>query len=154
MTATKRRNSLGSETNDLEKSVKKAKSEGKPETDSSKSQNNSQEPKSKFKSAEHELWHRNCNEILTAAAKRKDPCQSKWPVQLNHCFGRIIMDNTIGIDKPWKEKLKSPAIHHMTQDQAQQCNKVSDAILSGKLSLVDLDEKSLALRGKKSKRRS
>lgn len=39
------------------------------------------------------------------------------PVTLDHCFGRIILDNAVGVDRPWTETIKSPAIKNMTEGQ-------------------------------------
>ena len=104
-----------------------------------------------FTTEAHKQWNENFKQRLPDAARRKDPCQSKWPVQLDHCFGRIILDKIIGEDTPWTAKLKGPAIRNMSEDQAKQCNDLAEAILAGKVSLVELDELSLAVRGKKSK---
>lgn len=104
-----------------------------------------------FRSDAHREWNQNFKFRLPQAAKEKNACQKKWPVQLDHCFGRIILDSVIGVDQPWTAKLKGPAIRNMTESQANECNQLAEKILSGDASLVDLDEKSLALRGKRSK---
>lgn len=41
------------------------------------------------------------------------------PVTLDHCFARIILDSAVGIDAPWTERLKSPAIRHMSRAQLE-----------------------------------
>lgn len=39
------------------------------------------------------------------------------PVTLDHCFGRIVLDNAVGKDRPWTEVVKSPAIKNMSTEQ-------------------------------------
>ena len=39
------------------------------------------------------------------------------PVTLDHCFGRIVLDNAIGIDRPWASVVKAPAIKNMNAEQ-------------------------------------
>ena len=93
-------------------------------------------------------------EYLPSLAKAKDLSQQKWPVNLDHCFARIILDNAIGKDRPWTEVLKSPAVKHMTEPQFKAAIKLAEKIAGGEENLVDLDERSLELRGKKSKQPS
>lgn len=85
---------------------------------------------------------------LPAAATARDPAQATWPVRLDHCFGRIILDAIVGIDRPWREKLPSPAIRHMSMEQLEACVALGREILSGKADLAELNQKSLVLRGK------
>lgn len=84
---------------------------------------------------------------LPAAAKARDPVQPTWPVRLDHCFGRIILDAIIGIDRPWREKIAAPAIRHMSTEQLEACVSMGRDMLSGKADLVELNQKSLILRG-------
>jgi alkylated DNA nucleotide flippase Atl1 len=75
--------------------------------------------------------------------------QSKWPVTLDHCFARIILDHTVGINAPWSSKLKSPAYRNMSAKQLQASINLGKKILRGNADLVDLDNRSLELRGKR-----
>jgi O-6-methylguanine DNA methyltransferase len=77
--------------------------------------------------------------------------QSKWPVTLDHCFARIILDHTVGINTPWPAKIKSPAYKNMSVEQLEASNSLGRKILKGKADLVDLDRRSLELRGKRQK---
>lgn len=88
---------------------------------------------------------------LPSLAKAKDPAQPKWPVQLDHCFARIVLDNAVGKDKPWPRVLKSPAYKNMSRKQLEDAIELGEKLANGDENLVKLDEKSLALRGKKSK---
>lgn len=95
-------------------------------------------------------------EQLPAMAKAKDKKQ-KWPVHLDHCFARIILDNSVGKDKPWTEIVKSPAINNMSKQQLVDAISLGDAIADGSEDIVPLNERSLELRGKngpRKKRRS
>ena len=40
---------------------------------------------------------------LPAAARNRPD----WPIRLDHCFGRVILDAVY--DRPWREVLRSPA---------------------------------------------
>jgi methylated-DNA-[protein]-cysteine S-methyltransferase len=77
--------------------------------------------------------------------------QSNWPVTLDHCFARIILDHTVGINTPWTSKLESPAYKNMSAKQLQASINLGRKILKGKADLADLDNRSLALRGKRLK---
>ncbi|KAF3763314.1 hypothetical protein M406DRAFT_323092 [Cryphonectria parasitica EP155] len=96
-------------------------------------------------------WNHLYRKELPALAKAKDPAQPKWPVSLDHCFARIILDNAVGRDRPWHQVLKSPAYKHMSQQQLQDAIGLGEQLVSGQADLVALDEKSLELRGKRSK---
>lgn len=64
-----------------------------------------------------EQWNHLYRTQLPALAKAKDAAQPKWPVQLDHCFARIILDNAVGKDRPWNQVLKSPAYKNMSREQ-------------------------------------
>lgn len=90
---------------------------------------------------------------LPELAKARDPAQKSWPVFLDHCFARIVLDNAIGKDRPWTEVIKAPAVKHMTETQLRDAIDLADKIVKGEADLVALDERSLELRGKKSKQK-
>ncbi|KAL8714917.1 MAG: hypothetical protein Q9220_001430 [cf. Caloplaca sp. 1 TL-2023] len=98
-----------------------------------------------------ERWKEMYGKTLTSLALSKSPVQKSWPVHVDHCFGRIILDNVIGQDSPWTSKLQSPAVKHMTSEQLRQCIALGSEIADGSKDLVVLDAKSLELRGKKQK---
>ncbi|KAL8791542.1 MAG: hypothetical protein Q9195_005870 [Heterodermia aff. obscurata] len=67
---------------------------------------------------------------------------------LDHCFARIILDSVIGLDAPWTTKLKAPAWKNMSVEQLTSVITLGRKIAQGELDLAELDNKSLALRGK------
>jgi len=69
-------------------------------------------------------------------------------VHVDHCFARIILDSTVGIDAPWMEKIKSPAYKNMSEEQLKDSIDLGNKILNGDADLVELDNTSLRLRGK------
>ncbi len=98
-------------------------------------------------------WTYLYHQYLPELAKAKDSNQPRWPVHLDHCFARIVLDNAVGMDKPWTEAIKSPAVRNMTVQQLQAAIALAQQIAQGQANLVDLDERSLQLRGKASKKR-
>lgn len=95
-----------------------------------------------------QTWKQIYASTLPSLAKSKSAVQSKWPVSLDHCFARIILDNAIGIDAPWHTKLKAPAYRNMTPIQLSDAIGLAREIECGKKSLVELNERSLQLRNK------
>lgn len=100
-----------------------------------------------------ERWRYLYQEYLPALAAAKDSAQPQWTVHLDHCFARIVLDNAIGVDSPWTEKIKSPAIKNMTATQLQTAIDLAEKLATGEANLFELDQKSLQLRGKKEKKR-
>lgn len=96
-------------------------------------------------------WNTLYRTTLPQLAKSKDNVQPSWPVHFDHCFARIILDNAIGVTRPWTEVVKSPAWKNLTRDQLVSAIELGESIAVGERSLIELDEKSLELRGKKSK---
>lgn len=86
--------------------------------------------------------------ILPEAATSKSPAQPEWPVHVDHCFARIILDKIVGVDVPWMQKIKSPAYKHMSVQQLQDSIALGQQILDGEVDLVELDNMSLEVRGK------
>jgi O-6-methylguanine DNA methyltransferase len=74
--------------------------------------------------------------------------QHNWPVHLDYCFARIILNHTVGIDGPWTEKIKSPAYMNMSKEQLQASIELGRQILDGRSDLGELDRQSLELRSK------
>ena len=94
---------------------------------------------------------------LPNLARSGAPSQPTWPVHLDHCFARIILDAVIGNSNstrqdetptPWTAKLKSPAVKNMSAQQLEACIELGEAIAEGRIDLVELDRRSLTVRGK------
>ena len=80
-------------------------------------------------------------ELPVAARSR-----SGWPVRLDHCFGRIVLDNVCG--RPWREVLAAPAWRHLDEPGLRRAVSLAEAILDGSADLHALNARSLQLRGK------
>ena len=80
--------------------------------------------------------------LPAAAADRPD-----WPIRLDHCFGRVVLDAVAG--QPWREVIAAPAWRHMDAQQLRRAIALGEAVLDGSADLVALDARSLALRGKR-----
>ncbi|CZR51883.1 uncharacterized protein PAC_01760 [Phialocephala subalpina] len=93
-------------------------------------------------------WKQMFQHTLPEAATSKSPAQPKWPVHVDHCFARIILDKVIGIDVPWMQKIKSPAYKNMSEQQLQDSITLGRQILDGEADLVGLDNRSLEVRRK------
>ncbi|KAF1823039.1 uncharacterized protein K489DRAFT_380434 [Dissoconium aciculare CBS 342.82] len=97
-------------------------------------------------------WTHLYHDFLPSMAKSKDPAQPHWPVQLDHCFARIVLDNVIGKgSQPWTDVLGKPAVRNMSSGQLREVIALAEKIADGKVDLVELDEASLSARGKASK---
>ena len=76
----------------------------------------------------------------------------------DHCFARIILDNTVAVDpttqRPvlqWDQAIKRPAVRNMTATQLRGAIELGKRIVEGSVDLVGLDRLSLEVRGKKGK---
>ena len=67
---------------------------------------------------------------------------------VDHCFARIILDNPVGMDKPWSEAVRAPATKNMTESQLEAVLALGEDIKEGRQNLQELDDRSLALRCK------
>lgn len=94
-------------------------------------------------------WKTLYSQTLPALAKAKDAAQPKWPVNLDHCFARIILDNTVGQGtQQWDKVISKPAVRHMTAEQIADAIELGEKIKSGEMDLCELDQISLMCRGK------
>lgn len=94
-------------------------------------------------------WTKLYAQTLPHMAKNRDPSQPKWPVTLDHCFARIILDNSVGKgEQQWDEMIKKPAVRNMNEEQLQQAISLGEKVRTGGIDLCHLDQKSLQCRGK------
>lgn len=78
--------------------------------------------------------------LPAAAASRPD-----WPVHLDHCFGRVILDAVFG--RPWREAIPSPAWRHMDLPALRRASSLAAEIEDGRADLQALNRRSLRMRG-------
>jgi RimJ/RimL family protein N-acetyltransferase len=69
-----------------------------------------------------------------------------WPVRLDHCFARILLDNACG--GPWREHVRPPAHANMPADLLEAGIALGEAVLAGAADLALLNRRSFAWRGK------
>lgn len=98
-------------------------------------------------------WTALYSKTLPKLAREKNAAQPKWPVTLDHCFARIILDNTVGRGVlQWDNVIDRPAVKNMNESQLQEAIALGEKIQSGQVDLVELDKKSLKARGKGEKK--
>ena len=81
-------------------------------------------------------------ELPSAATARAD-----WPVSLDHCFARILLDAAFG--RPWRELVRPPAWRNTPSATLAEAVRLGEAVLAGTADLAVLNRRSLALRGKR-----
>jgi hypothetical protein len=86
-----------------------------------------------------QAWRDLVGSRLPAAA-----CRRNWPIHLDHCFARVLLDNAIG--RPWREVVGSPAWRNTPLTVLQKAIALGEAVLAGEADLWDLNNRSLALR--------
>ncbi|HEY8565615.1 MAG TPA: GCN5-related N-acetyltransferase [Beijerinckiaceae bacterium] len=69
-----------------------------------------------------------------------------WPVRLDHCFARILLDEVCG--RPWREIVAAPAWRNLPLDRLEAALTLGERVLLGEANLSALNERSLARRGK------
>lgn len=100
-----------------------------------------------------EKWSAFYKNELPRLAKARGDSQPEWPVVQDHCFARIILDNAVGEDRPWMERVRAPATKHMSRQQLEAALDLGRKIASGEADLNKLNQRSLELRGKSSSKR-
>ncbi|WP_299837908.1 hypothetical protein [uncultured Jannaschia sp.] len=70
-----------------------------------------------------------------------------WPVQLDHCFQRILLDHATG--GVWYDSIaRRPAYAHAPDDVLARAVALGEDVLSGRADLATLNAQSLRWRGK------
>ncbi|KAJ9611728.1 hypothetical protein H2200_004912 [Cladophialophora chaetospira] len=96
-----------------------------------------------------EEWKTLYSQTLPKLAKARDPAQPRWPITLDHCFARIILDNVVGDGKQqWDKVTPKPAVRSMDEKQLNDAIALGLKIIGGEVDLCQLDEISLRCRGK------
>jgi hypothetical protein len=70
----------------------------------------------------------------------------KWPVEHDHCFQRIVLDNIC--EGAWYEFITSPAYQHLNATQAKAAVLLCRRIINGQVNLTQLNQRSLNWRQK------
>ena len=98
-------------------------------------------------------WTELYSKTLPTLARARDPAQQTWPVTLDHCFARIILDSTVGEGRErWDRRVKRPAVRNMSDGQLRAAIELGEEIAKGRVDLVWLDRRSLEVRGKGEKK--
>lgn len=69
-----------------------------------------------------------------------------WPVRLDHCFQRVLLDNAVG--GPWRDTIAAPAWREASYAQLKAAVALAEAAIAGEEDLAILNARSLAWRGK------
>ena len=69
---------------------------------------------------------------------------ARWPIRFDHCFMRVCLDHAIG--QPWHERVRRPAIRHLTDDQLRAAIAVAERIVADPSVLPALNAQSIAWR--------
>lgn len=88
------------------------------------------------------LWRDLVGRRLPQAARGR----SDWPVRLDHCFARILLDHACG--GPWRDSVPPPAHANLPPDRLEAAIALGEAVLAGQADLSALNRRSLAWRGK------
>lgn len=91
------------------------------------------------------MWLRLIREDLPQAALARPD----WPVRLDHCFARIILDTVCG--RPWREVIPAPAWRRMDAATLDRAIALAEAILADQGDLAALNDGSLSLRGRRAR---
>lgn len=88
-------------------------------------------------------YKRKVNEELPEKAQSSDG----WPIHLDHCFGRVVLDNLF--EDEWYGHVDDrPAYENLTRDELQEAIEIADRMLEqGRPVVEELNEKSLRWRG-------
>lgn len=87
-------------------------------------------------------WLSLTRQLLPAAAKARG-----WPIRLDHCFMRVLLDHAFG--DAWYDHIqKRPAYKHAPDDALIRAVEAGRAALSGKADLPAMNRQSLTWRGK------
>ncbi|MGI8942891.1 MAG: GCN5-related N-acetyltransferase [Qipengyuania sp.] len=84
-------------------------------------------------------WFRLTRERMPSVARQRG-----WPVQFDHCFQRILLDNAVGAK--WNEEIPAPAYRNAPDEVIERAIALGEAAVSGIEDLAALNACSLAWR--------
>ena len=86
-------------------------------------------------------WFRLTRDTMPGMARERG-----WPVQSDHCFQRILLDNAVG--HKWNEEIPAPAYRNADDEFLERAIALGEAAIRGDEDLGQLNANSLAWRGK------
>ena len=86
-------------------------------------------------------WLDLTRQTLPSVARRQD-----WPVHLDHCFQRILLDNAVG--GFWRNHIAPPAYRNAPDKVLAKAVDLGEAALAGETDMAVLNANSLRWRGK------
>ena len=89
-------------------------------------------------------YDRKVNQELPAKAQSNDD----WPIHLDHCFGRVVLDNLF--EDEWYSHVEGrPAYKQLSREDLQQAIEIADRMLTrGQPAVEELNQNSLRWRDK------
>lgn len=93
------------------------------------------------RSSLEQRWFALTRETLPALAASRG-----WPVRLDHCFQRILLDAACG--GRWTESVARPAYRNLDDTRLAAAVALGDAVVAGEADLPALNAQSLSWRGK------
>ena len=69
---------------------------------------------------------------------------ARWPIRLDHCFMRVLLDNTL--DGVWHHTVARPAIRHLTPALLERAIALGNRVVHDPALLPELNRRSLAWR--------
>ncbi len=88
-----------------------------------------------------DVWNELTRRTMPGLARSRD-----WPVHLDHCFQRILLDHAVG--GYWKDAIASPAYRHASDRQLRDAIALGRAVINGARDLHAMNRQSLIWRGK------
>ena len=86
-------------------------------------------------------WFALTRDEMPGLAQERD-----WPVHLDHCFQRILLDNAVGAK--WNEEIPAPAYRNAEDAVLEKAIALGHSAIEGSEDLAELNRNSLAWRGK------
>jgi hypothetical protein len=87
-------------------------------------------------------YRRKVNEELPERARK----EGDWPIRLDHCFGRVVLDNLFG-DEWYSHVDGRPAYRHLDVSELRQAIEIADGMLEdGRPAVKELNQNSLRWR--------
>ena len=68
---------------------------------------------------------------LPAAARAAADAGRPWPIRLDHCFMRVVLDDLFG--RPWREALtgRGPAYRQLSAEQLRRAIATGESMIAG-----------------------